>query len=142
MRTATSSERPQAPAASVAAAVALLKNAQRPLLITGKGAAYSGAEKEVQHLANSPFQHVHFASSQGFQHEAAGNKCKSRLAAGEQSISLFLQLPSERFGLPVLGTSMGRGLLPDNHPLCVNAARSMALAISDVAIVVGARLNW
>ena len=27
------------------------------------------------------------------------------------------------FGLPVLGTSMGRGLMPDEHPLCVNAAR-------------------
>ena len=39
-----------------------------------------------------------------------------------------LSLPQVRalangYGLPVLGTSMGRGLLPDEHPLCVNAAR-------------------
>jgi thiamine pyrophosphate-dependent acetolactate synthase large subunit-like protein len=36
----------------VAAVVRLLKAAQRPLIIVGKGAAYSGAEKEVQQLAN------------------------------------------------------------------------------------------
>jgi 2-hydroxyacyl-CoA lyase 1 len=45
-------------------------------------------------------------------------------------------------GVPVLCTSMGRGLLPDNHPLCVNAARGAALRGADVALVVGARLNW
>ncbi len=47
-----------------------------------------------------------------------------------------------RFGLPVLCTAMGRGLVPDAHPLCVNAARSTALREADVALVVGARLNW
>lgn len=42
----------------------------------------------------------------------------------------------------MLGTAMGRGLVPDDHPLCVNAARSLALAQADVALIVGARLNW
>jgi len=56
--------------------------------------------------------------------------------------STHTPLCCSRYGLPVLGTSMGRGLLPDDHPLCVNAARSLALAKTDVAVVVGARLNW
>lgn len=37
---------------------------------------------------------------------------------------------------------MGRGLLPDDHGSCVNAARSLAIGGADVALVVGARLNW
>eukprot|EP00877_Chromochloris_zofingiensis_P007714 jgi/Chrzof1/3196/Cz12g15140.t1 len=86
-------------AQAVAAAVALLRSAQRPLVVVGEGAAYSGAEQQVQVLAN-------------------------------------------RYGLPVLCTSMGRGLLPDDHGSCVNAARSLAIGGADVALVVGARLNW
>eukprot|EP00887_Chlorella_sp_A99_P002168 scaffold21.g2168.t1 len=46
-----------------------------------------------------------------------------------------------RFGLPFLATSMGRGVVPDDSPLCANAARSAALAQADVALVVGARDN-
>lgn len=45
----------------------------------------------------------------------------------------------EAAGLPFIATAMGRGVVPDNSPLCVNAARSMALGQADVAIVVGAR---
>lgn len=41
--------------------------------------------------------------------------------------------------VPFLCTAMGRGVLPDTHPRCVNAARSTALAQADVAVVVGAR---
>lgn len=41
--------------------------------------------------------------------------------------------------IPVLSTSMGRGVLPDNHPLSVIAARSMALAKADVVVILGAR---
>ncbi|KAG1660672.1 hypothetical protein FOA52_006833 [Chlamydomonas sp. UWO 241] len=47
-----------------------------------------------------------------------------------------------QLGIPVLATSMGRGLLPDAHPLCANAARSDALRGADVALIVGTRLNW
>ena len=45
----------------------------------------------------------------------------------------------EAAGLPFLATAMGRGVVPDDSPLCVNAARSMALAGADVALVFGAR---
>jgi len=45
----------------------------------------------------------------------------------------------EATGLPFLATAMGRGVVPDSHPACVNAARSLALAKADVAIVFGAR---
>jgi oxalyl-CoA decarboxylase len=38
--------------------------------------------------------------------------------------------------------SMAKGLLPDTHPQSVAAARSLALARADVAVLVGARLNW
>jgi 2-hydroxyacyl-CoA lyase 1 len=37
---------------------------------------------------------------------------------------------------------MGKGTLPDDHPLNVSAARSTALAGADVVVLVGARLNW
>ncbi|PRW45703.1 2-hydroxyacyl- lyase isoform A [Chlorella sorokiniana] len=91
--------RPAPPAAGVAAAAQLLRGAQRPLLVVGKGAGYAQAEGPLRQLA-----------------EAAG--------------------------LPFLATAMGRGVVPDDSPLCANAARSMALGQADVALVVGARLNW
>jgi len=37
---------------------------------------------------------------------------------------------------------MGKGLLPDAHPLNTSAARSQVLASADVILVLGARLNW
>ncbi|XXG83810.1 hypothetical protein AAC387_Pa10g1483 [Persea americana] len=37
---------------------------------------------------------------------------------------------------------MGKGLLPDTHELAATAARSLAIGRCDVALVVGARLNW
>lgn len=67
-----------------------------PLLVVGKGAAFSQADKQLQAFA---------ANS----------------------------------GLPVLATAMGRGVIPDSSSLSVNAARSLALAKADVAIVFGAR---
>ncbi|XP_077159472.1 2-hydroxyacyl-CoA lyase 1 isoform X1 [Paroedura picta] len=45
-------------------------------------------------------------------------------------------------GLPFLPTPMGKGVVPDNHPCCVAAARSRALQTADVIILLGARLNW
>uniref|UniRef100_A0A4W6DI92 2-hydroxyacyl-CoA lyase n=1 Tax=Lates calcarifer TaxID=8187 RepID=A0A4W6DI92_LATCA len=44
--------------------------------------------------------------------------------------------------LPFLPTPMGKGLLPDDHPNCVAAARSRALLQADVVLLLGARLNW
>ena len=48
----------------------------------------------------------------------------------------------ERSGIPFLPMSMGKGLLPDTHPLCAGAARSTVLKNSDVVMLIGARLNW
>ncbi|XP_056457559.1 2-hydroxyacyl-CoA lyase 1 isoform X2 [Gadus chalcogrammus] len=45
-------------------------------------------------------------------------------------------------GLPFLPTPMGKGVLPDEHPNCVAAARSRALLHADVILLFGARLNW
>jgi len=48
----------------------------------------------------------------------------------------------EKTGIPFLPMSMAKGLLPDNHPQCVAAARSLALNRADVVMLIGARLNW
>ena len=37
---------------------------------------------------------------------------------------------------------MGKGVMPDDHPLSVGAARSHALEEADVILLLGARLNW
>ena len=48
----------------------------------------------------------------------------------------------EKTGIPFLPMSMAKGLLPDTHPQCAGAARSLVLKESDVVMLVGARLNW
>lgn len=48
----------------------------------------------------------------------------------------------EKTQFPVLPTPMGKGVVPDSHPLCVSAARSKALKEADVVLLIGARLNW
>ncbi|KAL3527005.1 hypothetical protein ACH5RR_011661 [Cinchona calisaya] len=80
-------------------AVALLRKAERPLIVFGKGAAYARAENALKKLVESS-------------------------------------------GIPFLPTPMGKGLLSDTHELAATAARSLAIGKCDVALVVGARLNW
>lgn len=48
----------------------------------------------------------------------------------------------ETLGFPYLPMSMAKGLLPDTHPLCASAARSMVLKEADCVFLIGARLNW
>jgi oxalyl-CoA decarboxylase len=48
----------------------------------------------------------------------------------------------EKTRIPFLPMSMAKGLLPDDHPQSVAAARSYALAQADVVMLIGARLNW
>lgn len=76
-----------------------LESAERPLVIVGKGMAWSRAENEVRNFI-------------------------------------------ERTRLPFLASPMGKGVLDDNHPLSVGAARSHALKEADVIFLMGARLNW
>nr|XP_033959175.1 2-hydroxyacyl-CoA lyase 1 isoform X2 [Pseudochaenichthys georgianus] len=56
----------------------------------------------------------------------------------ETSLREFVEMS----GLPFLPTPMGKGVLPDDHPNCVAAARSRALLQADVVLLLGARLNW
>jgi oxalyl-CoA decarboxylase len=48
----------------------------------------------------------------------------------------------EKTGIPYLGMSMAKGLLPDTHEQAAGAARSYVLPEADVVVLVGARLNW
>ena len=48
----------------------------------------------------------------------------------------------EATGVPFLPSPSGKGIIPDSHPLNTSSARSTALKHADVALVLGARLNW
>ena len=37
---------------------------------------------------------------------------------------------------------MGKGVVPDSHPLSTATSRSTALSHADVILICGARLNW
>lgn len=80
-------------------ALNLLRQAKRPLIILGKGAAYAQADDAIRALV-------------------------------------------EKSGIPFLPMSMAKGILPDTHPQCAGAARSLVLKESDVVMLIGARLNW
>ncbi|MFH0342283.1 MAG: thiamine pyrophosphate-binding protein [Chromatiales bacterium] len=43
---------------------------------------------------------------------------------------------------PFVTSPMARGFLPDDHPLCHNAARSTVLSTADAIVIAGARLDW
>jgi 2-hydroxyacyl-CoA lyase 1 len=45
-------------------------------------------------------------------------------------------------GIPFITMPMAKGLVPENHPLDMAAARSLAFANADLIIMVGARSNW
>ncbi len=84
---------------AVSRAVDVLKSAEKPLMIIGKGAAYAQCDDTVRELV-------------------------------------------ETLGFPYLPMSMAKGLLPDTHPQCASAARSLVLKESDCVFLIGARLNW
>lgn len=80
-------------------AIEVMKTAERPLIVLGKGAAYDQSDDLIRELV-------------------------------------------EKSGYPFLPMSMAKGLLPDTHPQCAAAARSLVLKESDVVIMMGARINW
>src|SRR5215471_9863476 len=88
-----------APGENIEAALDVLEKAQRPLVIVGKGMAWSRAESEVR---------------------------------------AFI----ERTQVPFVRSPMGKGVMPDDHPLAVSAARTLALQQADVVFLMGARFNW
>jgi len=59
-------------------------------------------------------------------------------ARAEDEVRQFV----ERTDVPFLASPMGKGVIPDDHPLSVGAARSHALQEADVILLAGARLNW
>ncbi len=59
-------------------------------------------------------------------------------AQADDAIRILL----EKTGIPFLPMSMAKGILPDTHPQCAGAARSLVLKESDVVMLIGARLNW
>ena len=88
-----------APQENIEEAPNLLGKAERPLILVGKGMAWSRAEDEVR---------------------------------------AFI----ERTQVPFLRSPMGKGVMPDDHPLSVAAARTLALQNADVVFLMGARFNW
>lgn len=85
--------------AAVRRAAELLRSAERPVLLIGKGVRWSEPYDELRDLV-------------------------------------------ENHAVPFVTSPMGRGFLPDDHPLCFSSARGRALREADVAVVIGARLNW
>lgn len=59
-------------------------------------------------------------------------------AQADEEIRSFV----ETTGIPFLPMSMAKGLLPDDHAQSAAAARSYAVGHADVAMLIGARLNW
>ena len=59
-------------------------------------------------------------------------------ARAEEEVRGFI----ERTQLPFLRSPMGKGVVPDDHPLSVSAARTLALQQADVIFLMGARFNW
>jgi len=59
-------------------------------------------------------------------------------ARAEDEVRAFI----ERAQLPFVRSPMGKGVMPDDHPLSAGAARTLALQQADVIFLMGARLNW
>ena len=91
--------RPAGDPAAVARAAELLRSAERPLLLLGKGVRWAEPHQRLTQLV-------------------------------------------ETLGMPFVPSPMGRGYIPDDHPLCMSGARSTALRGADAVLVLGARLNW
>ncbi len=59
-------------------------------------------------------------------------------ARAEDEVRSFI----ESTQLPFLASPMGKGVLPDDHPLSTAPARSYVLQNADLVFLMGARLNW
>ena len=77
----------------------LLINAERPMMIIGKGVRWSEPTEELRQLV-------------------------------------------ETLGMPYVTSPMGRGFIPDDHPMNFAAARSAIMTNADVVLIAGSRLNW
>lgn len=98
-RNLTTLPRPAGEPESIDAAIALLKQAKRPIVLTGSGILWSEAWTALQQFI-------------------------------------------DQTGIPFYTTPQGRGVIPEDHPLCFLGARSKAFREADVALVIGTRLNF
>ena len=64
------------------------------------------------------------------------------IGKGAVEYSQLLRSFIHKFNLPFLPTPMAKGVIPDDHPMNVSSARSQALQMADIVLVLGARLNW
>jgi thiamine pyrophosphate-dependent acetolactate synthase large subunit-like protein len=46
------------------------------------------------------------------------------------------------YGIPFITSAMGRGYLPDDHPLCCNDARRLLMTKAEAVLFLGARMDW
>ncbi len=53
-----------------------------------------------------------------------------------------LQQLVDHLAMPFICSPMGKGYLPDDHPLCFNGIPTEVQSTADAVLVVGARLNW
>lgn len=53
-----------------------------------------------------------------------------------------LRALADEFSIPFITSPMGRGFLPDDHPLCFNDARGSLQRGADVVLLLGTRLDW
>lgn len=84
---------------SVRAAISLLSKVERPIVVSGSGAIWSGAGSSLRE---------------------------------------FVELA----GIPFFTTPQGRGIVPDDHPLCFLGARNQAFREADCIIALGTRMNY
>ena len=95
----TTRSRPAAESYAVKEAVEMLAAAERPVIIAGGGAFFSGAASELERL-------VDLTST------------------------------------PFYTAPMSRGLVPEDHAVSFQGARSTAMREADLVFIVGTRLNW
>ena len=91
--------RPHADPGIVKEAIEVLVKAERPIIVAGGGAFFSGAAPEL-----------------------------------EQFVDIT--------NIPFYTAPMSRGLVPEDHLVSFQAARSTAMKEADAVLVVGTRLNW
>jgi len=91
--------RPAGDPALICQALEAIDRSERPLLLAGKGVAWSGGAEQARRLV-------------------------------------------DHLQIPFVPSPMGKGIVPDDHPLCVAGARSYALSHADLVILAGARFNW
>jgi thiamine pyrophosphate-dependent acetolactate synthase large subunit-like protein len=89
---------PQPDPGGIEAVAEMLASARRPLVLIGKGAAWTDAGAELERLVGR--------------------------------------------GIPFIASPMGRGTVPDDHEMCMGAARSAAMSGADAVLMVGGRFNW